>query len=468
MTRRHLMTLRLLLMGADAAITAAVFWIVSVVRFEADPSVRWSVGIDVAPAAAIFALMWVGVFYALGQYRLRVRWSLLAEARDVIRGTAVVLVLTLSLLFLVNQPDVSRVFLAMLFVVQPIVILAVRTLVRRRFESQRLRGRDTGFMLVVGVGRMAQSFADRVEAHPSLGMRVAGHLSTGREVGDEAPTRPVLGTVDQMYAVFHDRVIDEVAVCLDPNAADFLDPIVAVAAEEGKTVRVPRDLEEGILTTALTEEFDGFLVHSIIHDGQRDFERAVKRITDVIGAVVGLVILSPFVVAVAVAIVTATGRPVLFRQTRIGRHGRPFTMLKFRTMAVGAEERLAELADKNEVSGPAFKIREDPRITRVGRFLRRSSLDELPQLWNVLIGSMSLVGPRPALPNEVAVYDIWHRRRLSVRPGMTGLWQIEARTNDQFDERAELDLRYIDQWSLWRDFGILARTLPALFGRPGH
>jgi lipopolysaccharide/colanic/teichoic acid biosynthesis glycosyltransferase len=143
-------------------------------------------------------------------------------------------------------------------------------------------------------------------------------------------------------------------------------------------------------------------------------------------------------------------------------------MLKFRTMEPGAEERLGELASRNEVRGPAFKIRGDPRITALGRFLRRSSLDELPQLWNVFTGAMSLVGPRPALPKEVAAYDVWHRRRLSVRPGMTGLWQIEARSNDQFDERAELDMRYLDQWSLWMDLWILLRTVPAVLTRPGQ
>ena len=153
---------------------------------------------------------------------------------------------------------------------------------------------------------------------------------------------------------------------------------------------------------------------------------------------------------------------------RVGRHGHQFTILKFRTMAADAEDRLAELADLNEVEGAAFEISDDPRVTPFGRFFRRTSLDELPQLINVLAGDMSLVGRRPALPNEVAVYDIWHRRRLSVRPGMTGLWQVEARTNRQFDERAELGLRYIDQWSLWLDLGILVRTVPAVLSPRGQ
>lgn len=462
MAHRHLMTLRILLLLADGVIAGAVFYLVSVARFEADPSVHWSVGIDIVPAAVLFAVTWVGVFFVMGYYRLQVRWSLLAEARDILRGTVVVLVLTLSSLFLFYQPDVSRVFLAMLFVVQPIVTLVSRSVLRRWFEAQRLRGRDMSFMLVAGTGRLAQEFADRVEAHPALGMRVAGHLAVGDAPQVNTVTRPVLGTADRMHEVLQERVIDEVAVCLPDESKQYLEPIVAMAAEEGKTVRVPRDLDEGILTTALTEEFDGFLVHSIVHDGQREIERAIKRGLDVVGSVVCLVILSPVFLSVAIAVGLRDGSPVLFRQVRIGRHGRPFTMLKFRTMEPDAEERRAELASRNEVSGAAFKIHNDPRVTRLGRFLRRASLDELPQLWNVLVGQMSLVGPRPALPGEVAVYDIWHRRRLSVRPGITGLWQVEARLAPNFDDRAELDLRYIDQWSIWKDLTILARTIPAV------
>jgi lipopolysaccharide/colanic/teichoic acid biosynthesis glycosyltransferase len=153
---------------------------------------------------------------------------------------------------------------------------------------------------------------------------------------------------------------------------------------------------------------------------------------------------------------------VVFRQTRVGLHGRPFRMVKFRTMVPDAELRRAELILLNEISGPAFKLHQDPRITRVGRILRRASLDELPQFWNVLRGQMSIVGPRPPLPDEVAGYDLWHRRRLSMKPGITGLWQVSARLEEEFDRWVELDLRYIDRWSLWLDVKIMLRTVPAM------
>jgi lipopolysaccharide/colanic/teichoic acid biosynthesis glycosyltransferase len=160
--------------------------------------------------------------------------------------------------------------------------------------------------------------------------------------------------------------------------------------------------------------------------------------------------------------------PAIFRQTRVGLHGRLFEVYKFRTMIDGAESQLEDLLEHNEIRGHAFKVTNDPRVTKVGRWLRRTSLDELPQLLNVLRGEMSLVGPRPPLPSEVAGYDIWHRRRLSMKPGMTGLWQIRARREADFDRWVETDLEYIDTWSFWLDLKIMLRTIPAVLGREGR
>jgi lipopolysaccharide/colanic/teichoic acid biosynthesis glycosyltransferase len=188
---------------------------------------------------------------------------------------------------------------------------------------------------------------------------------------------------------------------------------------------------------------------------------AAKRVLDVAASAVGLVVLSPILLGISLAIALGDGRPVLFRQDRIGLHGRLFRVVKFRSMSRGAEARFAELQARNEIRGHAFKVTNDPRVTRVGRFLRRTSLDELPQLINVLRGEMSLVGPRPPLPGEVDGYDLWHRRRLSMKPGITGLWQVRARREPEFDRWVAADLEYIDRWSLWLDVKILARTIPA-------
>jgi exopolysaccharide biosynthesis polyprenyl glycosylphosphotransferase len=193
------------------------------------------------------------------------------------------------------------------------------------------------------------------------------------------------------------------------------------------------------------------------------WQLVAKRVMDIVGSAFGLLILGPFVMLpAAIAIKLNSPGPILFRQKRSGLHGRLFTMLKFRSMVSNAEMLRVELEAFNEMTGPVFKIKEDPRVTKVGRFLRKTSIDEFPQLWNVLMGDMSLVGPRPPIPTEVQQYDPWHRRRLSMKPGLTCLWQISGRNTVAFDQWMKLDLEYIDNWSLWLDIKILLRTIPVV------
>ncbi|MCA9491048.1 MAG: exopolysaccharide biosynthesis polyprenyl glycosylphosphotransferase [Myxococcales bacterium] len=200
---------------------------------------------------------------------------------------------------------------------------------------------------------------------------------------------------------------------------------------------------------------------------ETDPARIAKRVLDLLGAVALLVLAGPAIAVIAVVIRWQDGGPVLFVQERVGRYGRPFRMLKLRTMVPDAERRLPEVLARNEIAGPAFKMRGDPRVTPVGRWLRRFSLDELPQLVNVLQGHMSLVGPRPPLPLEVAGWERWQWRRLSVRPGMTGLWQVSGRADLPWDQWIRLDLDYVDRWSLWLDLALLARTIPVVLAGTG-
>jgi exopolysaccharide biosynthesis polyprenyl glycosylphosphotransferase len=460
------MALRVGLMIVDGLTAVAVFWLVALLRFGDGTS--WvATGIDPTFAAIVFALTWVTVLWASGLYRLSVRWRVWTEIRDLARASVLVLAITLSALFLLKQTDVSRVFLALLFVAQPSVTLAGRLLLRAAFDANRRRGRDARYMVVAGVGPLAQDFADRVERHASLGMRIIGHLAAPGE-DEQVVTRPVLGSVDDIERILHRLIVDEVAVCLPPTAASYLEPITGLAAGEGKTVRIAVDPVEEVLPGAIQEEFDGFIVRSLVNDGQREAGMVLKRLLDIFGAGILLVLLSPLLLVVTAAIRLTDGSPVLFRQTRLGLHGRPFTMLKFRSMVTDAEQRLHEVAHLNERNGAAFKASDDPRMTPIGKWIRKTSVDELPQLWNVLTGTMSLVGPRPPLPHEVEAYDVWHRRRLSMKPGITGLWQVEARHEPDFDRWVEHDLVYIDGWSIWLDLKILAKTLPALIAHGGR
>jgi lipopolysaccharide/colanic/teichoic acid biosynthesis glycosyltransferase len=495
--RRHSTALRLSLMAADAASAILLFALVSLFRFGTGWREAWApAGVDPAILAILYAIAWTTTLWLLGLYRLRARWSWRREWMDVLRGMLLLAVLSLAILFVARLPNVSRVFLAELFVAQALVTITSRLVVRRLYARVRARGYNASFILIVGDGPSAHEFAERLRAHAQFGVRVAGYLrdpapgapAPGLEVAPlslagvavappglaelalpdareiAAGSMPrVLGEVEDLPAILHGMVVDEVAICLSPEAAAFVEPIARLCEDEGKVVRIPLGPVRIALAGGIEDNFDGTPILSLVRGPDRTVALMVKRALDIGGALAGLMILSPLLLGVACYIAARDGRPVIFRQVRTGRHGRPFGVFKYRTMVKDAEARYAEVAALSDTKGAAFKMTDDPRITRWGRVLRRSSIDELPQLINVLRGEMSLVGPRPAPPREVEAYDIWHRRRLSVKPGVTGLWQVEARRDEDFDRRAQLDLRYIDRWSLALDMKIILLTVPALF-----
>ncbi len=459
MIRRHGRALQVLLVAVDGALAAAVLLGLSYLRFGADWAVYWREAVrEPLVFLALFAAAWVVVLWFHGLYRLRARWSIASEAWDIVRATLVMALVSLSFLFFFKLPDVSRLFLLFLFPVLAILTLVMRGVLRRVFESLRLRGLNARFVLVVGSGPRGRRFAEQVVGNAALGLRVAGFLDD--DPGQPLrPDWPYLGRLEDLEDVLHHQVVDEVAVCLPFSLWDKVDAIAGIAMEEGKIVRVPMDVLERAFASGHMEDLDGVPVFSLVSGPDRLVGLAVKRALDIVVSALALVVLAPLALVIALWIRSHDGPPVMFRQVRVGLHGRPFTALKFRTMVKDAESRYDEvvgLADPR-----AFKLTDDPRITPPGRFLRRTSLDELPQLWNVLRGQMSLVGPRPAPPREVEGYDVWHRRRLSMKPGLTGLWQVTARQDDSFERRASLDLDYIDRWSLWLDVKIMAKTIPA-------
>jgi exopolysaccharide biosynthesis polyprenyl glycosylphosphotransferase len=461
MIRRHAFWFRALLMSADALVAVGLLVGLSAWRFGGDWAVWWR-EIVPQPAAflALYALAWVTILTANGLYRPRAQWSIRTEAWLVLRATVAMTLLTLSVLFLFHLPDVSRLLLLVLFPAQAAATIALRAVIRALMERERRRGRNLRFVLVLGAGPRGQAFAAKLEAHAELGLRVSGFLDD--DDAYELPGRwQRLGALSDLERVLHEHVIDEVAICLPFSLWERIDAIAGICEEEGKIVRIPMDVLDRAISAGRVEELDGTPVFSLVSGPDRALALAAKRVLDVAGAVVGLVVLSPALALIAVAIRLDSAGPVLFRQERVGLHGRAFRVAKFRSMVRDAEVRQRDIAGANQLNGPVFKMDRDPRVTRVGRFLRRTSLDELPQLWNVLLGQMSLVGPRPPLRAEVADYDVWHRRRLSMKPGMTGLWQVRGRRDPEFDHWVEADLEYIDRWSLWLDLKILARTIPA-------
>ena len=467
--RRYSTVLRLGLLAADALSAFVLFFTISIIQFGDGWAATWKVAIfDSFAVASVYAAAWVGALWLHDLYRTRARWSVRSEVRDVLRADVLLGVASFSALFLFKLPNVSRRFLITLFVVQLIVTLASRISMRLALWGLRDRGYNRRYMLVVGTGPEAREFANRVERHRELGLRVIGHL--GLTSGSPDPTRaemvgprPVLGTLDDIEGILHSRVVDEIAICLAPEQLGLVEPITRLCEEEGKIVRISIGETGLTLPGGRVEDFDGGLVLSLAYGPDRVLALAAKRLLDVVLGTIAIILLTPVMLLIALAVRLVDGGPVLFRQTRVGLHGRPFKVAKFRTMQLDAEGRLEELRARNEIRGPAFKVTDDPRLTRTGRILRATSLDELPQIWNVLRGEMSLVGPRPPLPREVDEYDLWHRRRLSMKPGMTGLWQVMGRRESDFDRWVELDLAYIDRWSIWLDVKIIARTIPAMF-----
>jgi exopolysaccharide biosynthesis polyprenyl glycosylphosphotransferase len=403
-----------------------------------------------------------------GLYRSRARWTIRREAGDILRATATFAVAALAFLYVFKLPDVSRLLLLLLFPSMAAMALVTRIALRLFLAGLRRGGHNTRFMLVVGANDRAQRFADLVESHHELGIKVIGHIKGTPTDNGAFLTRPSLGTLDELIKILHSEVVDEVAICLPFSEQEAINEIARLCEEEGKIVRIPVAVLERALNSGRIEQIDGMPILSLISGPDRVVGLAAKRALDIAGGTLLLLVLSPLFVLFAVLVKLGSPGAAFFRQERVGLHGRTFKVVKFRSMCSDAEQQLDELREHNVIQGHAFKMDRDPRVTRVGRFLRKTSLDELPQLWNVLRGEMSLVGPRPPLPSEVARYDVWHRRRLSMKPGITGLWQIGARRDPEFDRWVEKDLEYIDSWSLWLDFKIIARTVPAMFSGEGR
>lgn len=464
--RRYAPGLRLAMMATDFLVTVGLFVAAGRLRFGRDWFMVWQ---ELLPRPWVgflaFGVVAVATFSAVGLYRLGSRWTFAAETKDVLKGVVALIVATFSLLYLFKLDQVSRLFLGMFFLAEGAGVLATRTALRFAFRAARKRGRARRQVLLVGWDDEVNHFVSQLQDFPEAGVSLVGVLSPTEDIANGFRW---LGKPDDLTRTLADYVVDEVVICAGTDRWDEASTLVAACQEQGKEVRIPLSVSAQMMTYGRAELMGTTPVLSLSPTPERKVGMAIKRIIDIVGATVGLIVTSPIMAAAAVAIVTTEGRPIIFSQTRVGHHGRHFKAFKFRTMVYDAEERKAELTARNERRGPVFKVTDDPRITRIGRLLRRTSIDELPQLWNVLKGEMSLVGPRPPVPDEVELYDPWHRRRLSMKPGITGLWQVTARHEPEFDRWVELDIHYIEEWSLWLDGAIVLKTIPVVLGMTGR
>jgi exopolysaccharide biosynthesis polyprenyl glycosylphosphotransferase len=422
----------------------------------------------------VLMLIWHVVFRAMGLYgskRLTSRWD---EILDITKATTIGTAIIAICGWTFHIWIVNRTFLGLFWLTTTVCVVLSRTMIRTSLAYARRHGRNTRNMLVIGTNSRALQLVDRIQHKPELGYRILGFADedwTGLEEFKKQGL-PLVSDLEALPSYVRRNVVDEVVLALPIRSFHtFASQIAAACEQQGIIVRfLPNifDLKEARHTT---DEVDGDPL--ISHDTTiTDFwGLTIKRAIDIMVSLTAIILLSPVMLLTAFLVKLTSPGPIFFRQKRLGLNKRMFSIYKFRTMVVDAEARLKDLEHKNEANGPVFKIKKDPRITSIGGFLRKTSIDELPQLFNVLKGEMSLVGPRPLQVRDYELFETfcgdWQRKRFSVRPGITCLWQIKGRSSTTFERWMELDLQYIRTWSVWLDLEILAKTVPAVLKGSG-
>jgi exopolysaccharide biosynthesis polyprenyl glycosylphosphotransferase len=414
-------------------------------------------------------VVWVGILAVFQLYSIS-HLSPAEEFRRVLEATGVAVGVKLAVSMLGNEAGImgaiSHGWLALAAGLALLLVLVERQAWHKHMGRLRIRGELSYRTLILGANEEAVKIAESLQPLSS-GFTPVGLVRTdfGWVSWDGVP---VVGSVDQLSEIVEANQIESVFVASSAVGPDLMKRVTKyLRRHHDLVVHVSANMTD-FLTSTLTVQRVGNLLSLALRPVRLSrTQAAMKRTLDLLVSSLAITLLAPIWLSLALMIRSTSRGPVLFRQQRIGHGGRPFTMYKFRSMVRGAELMLTELVDRNEASGALFKIRDDPRVTRIGRWMRRWSLDELPQLLNVLRGDMSLVGPRPPLPNEVAVYEDWHHGRLEVRPGITGLWQVGGRSELTFDDYVRLDLFYIENWSITYDLFILAKTVPAVLFRKG-
>jgi len=413
--------------------------------------------------AGALLVLWHMLFVHFGLYASRRLSSRKREVIDVLKASSCSSLLVCAAAFLFHIRMATPLFLLFFWIVSSSMLVCGRLILRAVLKQTRLRGRNLRHVLIVGSNARALEVAEQLQSRPELGYHVVG-FADQEWVGGKGRYSLVCD-LDELPDFLRKNVVDEVVIALPVRSLhEHAARVAALCEEQGIIVRVLSNLFNLKLARTYAEELVGNSL--ITHDrGTSDsWGLVIKRVIDFSVALIGLILTSPVLLVAALLIKLTSPGPVLFTQWRVGQNKRKFHLYKLRTMVMDAEKEMRELEHLNEVSGPVFKIKNDPRITPVGRFLRKTSIDELPQLFNVLKGDMSLVGPRPLPVRDYEGFsEDWHRRRLSVKPGITCLWQVNGRSSIPFEQWMELDMQYIDRWSLLLDLQILAKTIPAVW-----
>jgi len=459
----------LLRVVVDAMAVSAAMLLASIVRFELDFSWTRSPAaeLDYALLTAIFTPVWIFLFWLYGLYEPRQVLSPVNEFKQVFHGV-IAGVVAIFLADSVFNLNLARGWALLVLASGFVVVAGERLAVRKVLHFLRRRGGDATRTIILGTNHEARTVARTLEREGWLGYRIVGFVDDTIPSGEEfADGRVVIGSTSELKDLIDEHRANLLLVASSAIETARLNRLLW----ELQSVDIDLQITSGtldLLASRMTvQSVAGVPLLYVRRTGITRGQLLLKRSIDVVASALGVVVSSPFLIAIAVWIKLDTKGGVFFKQVRSGRDGEPFLCWKFRTMVHDAEQRRMELEHLSEGPGLLFKLKDDPRVTKAGRFLRRYSLDELPQLYNVLRGEMSLVGPRPALPSEVQQYDDWVANRLRVKPGMTGLWQVSGRTETSFAEYVRYDLFYIQNWSLSLDVWILWRTLRAVTSAEG-
>jgi exopolysaccharide biosynthesis polyprenyl glycosylphosphotransferase len=451
----------------DVLATCATFILAFVLRnyFIVDFQADLKSHMALLPLLLLFIIVFLSYF---GAYEVPCRLYLANYAWALIRGLVAGTGAMLVLLFLLNIEYVSRVVVVAFGIMDFFLIFLIRVGIQI-YVLRALKVNELALsVLIIGTGDRAKELSEKLRAQGEWGPDIIGHLDPDpARVGTRVLDAPVIGTVDDISRVLKDNVVDEVIIAIPRSMLSDAEIIASACEEEGIELRFMADVFNLEVARVRLIELGKIPLLTMQPVFQDELKLLVKRCFDFLITFVSMPVVLPIIGVIAAAIKLDTPGTAFFVQQRVGLKKRMFPMIKFRSMYMGAEARLSEVEHLNEAEGPIFKIAEDPRVTPVGRFLRRTSLDELPQLFNVLRGEMSLVGPRPMSIRDVDHFDRGiQRKRFSVKPGITCLWQISGRSNLPFEKWLEMDLQYIANWSLCLDLKILFKTIPAvLFAR---
>lgn len=412
-----------------------------------------------------FILFFLGLYllstYQQQFYTTNKERNLSDEVIIIVKSITMSFMITIGITFLLKNTMVYSRLILILFVITIIVEATLLRYVRKRiFFGLKQAGKLNINILIIGAGRVGQQLQKHFLKSDATGLHFVGFLDDSKQHED------IIGPLDDLEKVVHKDKVDIIYITI-PSERNKINPLLRKIYKYQIDIRIIPELYDHMSSIYEYRQDYDYPCLQVVKTPLRGLNQVIKRFMDLAISVMGLIILSPIFLVIAMVIKLTTAGPVIYRQKRLGINGAPFTMYKFRSMVHNAEGKKEQLSSKNEVTGPAFKMKSDPRITPIGAYIRKYSIDEFPQLFNVIKGEMSLIGPRPPLPEEVKQYSDKHWRRMDVRPGMTGLWQVSGRSDLTFDEWINLDIQYIERWSIALEFKIILKTIPVVIKGSG-